>query len=62
MPRPNKPWFRKATGWWMTEINGHPYKFAKGFDQKPAALRAFHELMFEAQDNPPVDGGAPSVV
>ena len=22
MPRPRKPWFRKATGWWMVEIDG----------------------------------------
>lgn len=61
MPRPNKPWFRRQTGWWQTEFNGVTYKLARGFDQKVEAVRKFHELMAEAAANPPVDGGDPTV-
>ena len=45
MPRPNKPWFRAATDWWMVKIDGRQLKLAKGKKHKTAALKKFHELM-----------------
>ena len=45
MPRPNKPWFRAATDWWMVKIDGRQMKLAKGKKNKTAALKKFHELM-----------------
>lgn len=45
MPRPNKPWFRQQTGWWMAKIGGQLHKLAKGRRNKSTAKRKFHELM-----------------
>lgn len=45
MPRPNKPWFRAATDWWMVKIDGRQQKLAKGKKNKSAALKKFHQLM-----------------
>src|SRR5262245_28796073 len=30
MARPQKPWYRKQTGWWMVEIDGKQEKLVKG--------------------------------
>ena len=57
MPRPRKPWFRKATGWWMVEIDGRQLKLANGRERKAEAERKYHTLMAEIAANPPVDGG-----
>ncbi len=45
MPRPSKPWFRTATGWWMVKLGGKQHKLAKGRKNKKAATAKFHELM-----------------
>lgn len=45
MPRPNKPWFRRQTGWWMAKIGGQLHKLAKGRRDKKAAETKFYELM-----------------
>lgn len=47
MSRPRKPWFRKATGWWMVEIGGRQVKLARGRDRKADAERKYHLLMAE---------------
>ena len=39
MPRPRKPWFRKATDWWMVEVDGRQVKLAQGRDHKAEAER-----------------------
>lgn len=57
MPRPRKPRFREATGWWMVEVDGTRVKLAYGRDQKTAAEVEYHHLMAEVGSNPPVDGG-----
>lgn len=61
MSRTPKPWFRKSTGWWMTEICGRQIKLARGKECRKEAQVRFHELMVECAANPPVDGGAPTV-
>lgn len=61
MPRPRKPWFRKATDWWMVEVDGRQVKLAQGRDHKAEAERQYHRLMAEIAANPPVDGGDPTV-
>ena len=61
MPRPRKPWFRKATGWWMVEIDGRQLRLANGRERKAEAERKYHTLMAEIAANPPVDGGDPTV-
>jgi integrase len=61
MPRPRKPWFRKATGWWMVEVGGRQVKLAQGRDRKTEAELKYHKLMAEIAANPPVDGGDPTV-
>ena len=30
MARPQKPWYRKQTGWWMVEVNGRQEKLVEG--------------------------------
>lgn len=52
MPRPNKPWFRSQTGWWMAKIGGKSYKLAKGRRNKAEAETKFHELMLTASRAP----------
>ena len=64
MPRPRKPWFRKGRNAWFVEFGGKQIKLADG--PKNAATQAiaegeFHRLMVEVADNPPVDGGSPTV-
>jgi hypothetical protein len=48
MPRPNRPWFRNQTDWWMAKIGGKSHKLAKGRKNKAAAETKFHELMLIA--------------
>jgi integrase len=55
MPRPNRPWFRNQTDWWMAKIGGKSHKLAKGRKNKAAAETKFHELMliaFQAPESP----------
>ena len=40
MPRPRKPWFRKATGWWMVEIDGRQLRLANGREGKALGASA----------------------
>ena len=44
MARPNKPWFREFTGWWVVKIGGVEQKLARGYENKAEAERKFHEL------------------
>ncbi|MCA9185697.1 MAG: site-specific integrase [Pirellulaceae bacterium] len=59
MPRPNKIWFRKDTGWWMITIAGRKHRSAKGRENKDEAQRKFHELM--AVRHEPVHVATPRV-
>ena len=52
MPRPNKPWFRLQTGWWMCTYRGKQRKLAKGEDNKKLAEKRFHQLMALDDDEP----------
>ena len=52
MPRPNRPWFRRQTGWWMAKIGGESHKLAKGRRNKSEAETRFHELMLTASQAP----------
>ena len=50
MARPNKPWFRKDIGWWVTNVGPKQVRLAKGTSKsdrpsQKAAEPAFHELM-----------------
>ena len=45
MPRPNKIWFRKDTGWWMVTIAGKKIRLAEGRQKRKEAEQKFHELM-----------------
>ncbi len=45
MPRPNKPWFRAQTGWWMVKLGGKQHKLVQGRKNKKDAITKFHELM-----------------
>ena len=60
MPRPNKIWFRKDTGWWMVTIASKKVRLAQGRKNKKAAEQKFHELMLTRHQNP--DAGDPRVV
>lgn len=64
MPRRKKPWFRNGRNAWYIEINGKQHKLVDGPDDKDTrelAEREFHLLMVELADNPPVNGGNPTV-
>ena len=52
MPRPNKIWFRKDTGWWMVTIAGKKIRLAQGRQNKQAAQQKFHELMLTRHQTP----------
>ncbi len=54
MPRPNKVWFRKDTGWWMVTIAGKKVRLAQGRKNKKAAEKKFHELMIARHESPDV--------
>lgn len=60
--RPKKSWYRTGRGWFV-EINGRQVCLAKGPKEETRALaeRNFHAQMVELADNPPVDGGNPTV-
>lgn len=45
MSRPNKPWFRAQTGWWMVKLGGKQHKLVQGRKNKKDAVTKFHELM-----------------
>jgi integrase len=45
MARPQKPWYRKQTDWWMVKIAGKQTKLVKGKENKKEAEQKFHELM-----------------
>ena len=64
MPRPRKPWFRKARNAWYVEIDRTQHKLADGPENDETKARAnlkFHQLMAEILANPPADGGDPTV-
>jgi integrase len=44
MPRLNKIWFRKDTGWWMTTLAGKKIRLAEGLPNRKTAEQKFHEL------------------
>ena len=44
MPRINKIWFRKDTGWWMVTPAGKKVRLAEGRQSRSEAERRFHEL------------------
>ena len=44
MPRVNKIWFRKDTGWWMVTLNGKKTRLVEGRQNRKAADQKFHEL------------------
>lgn len=43
MPRPNKIWFRKDTGWWMVTLGGQKIRLVQGRANRKEAERKFHE-------------------
>ena len=55
MPRPNKIWFRKDTGWWMVTIHGKKVRLAKGRKNRKEAQKKFHELMAVRHESPDTD-------
>jgi hypothetical protein len=44
MPRLNKIWFRKDTGWWMVTLAGRKVRLAQGRQNREQAERRFHEF------------------
>ncbi|HEX8201991.1 MAG TPA: hypothetical protein VF590_16060, partial [Isosphaeraceae bacterium] len=52
MPRPQKIWFREATGWWMVTVRGKKMPLAKGLENRADAERKFHELMLTKSEAP----------
>ena len=44
MPRLNKIWFRKDTGWWMVTLGGKKIRLVEGRDNRKQAERKFHEM------------------
>ena len=44
MPRQNKPWFRKDTGWWMVTLGGKKTRLVEGRKNRSLAVQKFHEL------------------
>ena len=44
MPRVNKIWFRKDTGWWMVTLGGRKERLVKGRPYRKEAQQKFHEL------------------
>jgi integrase len=64
MSRPKKPWFRKGRNAWYIELGGRQIKLADGPKNavtEALAWEEFRRLMVEIADNPPVDGGNPTV-
>ena len=59
MPRkPQGPWFRSFTGWWVVQIRGEQVKLARGRENEAAAIQRFHEIMAslpQSPDSPTVD-------
>ncbi len=45
MPQTPRPWFRKQTGWWMTQVGGKQQKLAQGKENKRAAEQKFRDLL-----------------
>src|SRR3954452_21906781 len=54
MARHAKIWFRKATGWYMTTVNGKQHKLSK---DKQEAHKAFHALLANANEKKEGTGG-----
>lgn len=52
MARRPKPWFRKATGWWMVTLGGQQRKLAEGRYNRKLAEEKFHELMLVSAESP----------
>ena len=44
MGRPNKPWFRRDIGWWVTTIARKQYRLAKGKDKKGGGGAGFSRV------------------
>lgn len=52
MARPQKPWYRKQTDWWMVKVAGVQTKLVKGKENKKQAEQKFHELMAAGARDP----------
>ena len=52
MPRENKIWFRKDTGWWMVTLVGKKVRLAQGRESKKVAAQKFHELAVVRAQSP----------
>lgn len=61
--RPRRPWYRTERKAWYVEIAGRQHLLAAGpkEETRDHAEQRYHELMLEIRDNPPVDGGNPTV-
>jgi len=57
VPREPHAWFRQQTGWWMTTINRHKIKLAKGKDKKAEANKKLRELLTLRDHNPAPESG-----
>lgn len=57
MPRENKIWFRKDTGWWMVTLAGKKVRLAQGRENKKSAAQKFHEFA-AIRVEPPQSPGA----
>jgi len=52
MPRLNRVWFRKDTGWWMITLAGKKVRLAEGRANRKQAEQKFHELKAVAAQAP----------
>ena len=52
MPRENKIWFWKDTGWWMVTLAGKKVRLAQGRENKKVAAQKFHELALVRAESP----------
>ncbi len=61
MPQTPRSWFRKATGWWVAQVDHKQVKFARGSSARPDTERIHRDLLTLRDLNPPHESGVLTV-